>query len=232
MNTGTSRGFTLIEVVLAIAVGLIIIAGVSVGYTYAKRAAIIDNARKTVSALKGYVEQSIAAQQAQVSAGEKGCPWSTAPFCAPLLSTAQMKNLGNMIPQLQTSVLTGRHYWVLDGCNGFQTSPSCPSGNCSSNFIMGSFRSDYAFNTNVDLTNVTGSYIGFDTIEYFSGMGNGGKFTVGLGDGSTNTYYGYVIIMTDEQGTPIVADGGGPEWNTGRLSYTPPVVGGYPPCLQ
>ena len=34
-----SKGFTLIEVVLAIAVGLIIIAGVSVGYTYVNRAA-------------------------------------------------------------------------------------------------------------------------------------------------------------------------------------------------
>ena len=34
-----NRGFTLIEVVLAIAVGLIIIAGVSVGYTYVNRAA-------------------------------------------------------------------------------------------------------------------------------------------------------------------------------------------------
>ena len=45
----TNRGFTLIEVVLAIAVGLIIIAGVSVGYTYMKRTAISDNQRKDVT---------------------------------------------------------------------------------------------------------------------------------------------------------------------------------------
>jgi prepilin-type N-terminal cleavage/methylation domain-containing protein len=39
-------GFTLIEVVLAIAVGLIIIATVVIGYSYAKRSAITDNQRK------------------------------------------------------------------------------------------------------------------------------------------------------------------------------------------
>ena len=44
-----NKGFTLIEVVLAIAVGLIIIAGVSVGYTYIKRAAVTDNQRKDVA---------------------------------------------------------------------------------------------------------------------------------------------------------------------------------------
>ena len=41
------RAFTLIEVVLAIAVGLIIIASVSVGYSYAKRAAITDDQKTT-----------------------------------------------------------------------------------------------------------------------------------------------------------------------------------------
>ena len=45
----TSKGFTLIEVVLTTAVGLIIIAGVSVAYSYAKRAVIVDNQRKEVS---------------------------------------------------------------------------------------------------------------------------------------------------------------------------------------
>ncbi|HEV3311657.1 MAG TPA: DUF6531 domain-containing protein [Chloroflexota bacterium] len=48
------------------AVGLIIIAGVSVGYTYAKRAAIMDNQRKDVLAVKSYVEQAVASQQALV----------------------------------------------------------------------------------------------------------------------------------------------------------------------
>lgn len=42
------HGFTLIEVVLAIAVGLIIIAGVSVGYNYVKKAAITEDQRNNV----------------------------------------------------------------------------------------------------------------------------------------------------------------------------------------
>lgn len=43
--------------------GLIIMAGVGVGYTYAKRAAIMDNQRKDVVAIKAYVEQAIARSQ-------------------------------------------------------------------------------------------------------------------------------------------------------------------------
>ena len=45
----TNKGFTLAEVVLTIAVGLMVIAGVSVVYIYAKRSAIIDNQRKQVA---------------------------------------------------------------------------------------------------------------------------------------------------------------------------------------
>jgi prepilin-type N-terminal cleavage/methylation domain-containing protein len=54
----TNKGFTLIEVVLAIAVGLIIIAGVSVGYSYSKKAAIVDN-QKNISIPPVQVKDSI-----------------------------------------------------------------------------------------------------------------------------------------------------------------------------
>ena len=61
------KGFTLIEVVLAIAVGLIVIAGVSVGYHYAKKVAIIDNQKKDVGS-SASTSTPLAAPNSTVSA--------------------------------------------------------------------------------------------------------------------------------------------------------------------
>jgi prepilin-type N-terminal cleavage/methylation domain-containing protein len=76
LRPSVSAGFTLIEVVLAIAVGLIIIAGISIGYVYAKRATIINNQRKDAAAIKTMVEQAIAAQQANLISS--AWPWMIA----------------------------------------------------------------------------------------------------------------------------------------------------------
>ncbi len=53
------QGFTLIEVVLAIAVGLLIIAAVSVGYSYSKRAAVSDNQKTNLQPIQKSVKNSL-----------------------------------------------------------------------------------------------------------------------------------------------------------------------------
>ena len=193
MSKQTARGFTLIEVVLAIAVGLIIIAGVSVGYAYAKHAAQMDNSRKDVAFIKTYVETAITAQQAGLAAGG-------GPLLPPAITYPQLTALAQQLPSMRIDPYTGRERVVFaspgpsyytagrfnqDGVEG-QTVWNSPHSRYVPAWVPG-----------------TGS-----VIIYLYGDTFNRKFTITLADGTTQSFYGYIVWETDADSNYVAAAGG------------------------
>lgn len=193
------RGFTLIEVVLAIAVGLIIIAGVSVGYSYAKRAAIMDNQRKNVAFVKTWVEQAIVANQANLGSGGSNQP--------PLFTQDQLASVANSLPSLRIDPYNGATR--VAGCLG------CPgNGSC-----FHAITQAYNFNpipigpTLESWTPNCGS-----ALFYFPADSYQSQINVTRADGSTATFFGYVVAESDPDGNIVAAEGG----NSPAIQATPP----------
>lgn len=220
MHQSGKQGFTLIEVVLAIAVGLIIIAGVSVGYTYAKRAAIIDNQRKNIGAIKTFVEQAITSLQAAAASGQGS-------LVPPPITNSQLTALADRLTSLKFDPYTGAQR--LEGCTAasscYTVITAQPNGSygpslSASGLVSGNGIGDV-------LTNLAGGMayaflartIGVPDLPIWSGGAGSAvvyvpgtsfqaTFQVTMADGSTRTLYGYVVFETDENGNFVAAEGG------------------------
>lgn len=201
MDKTAVSGFTLIEVVLAIAVGLIIIAGVSVGYGYAKRAAIIDNERKTMAAVKTFVEQAITAQQADLA--------SNGGFLtAPVLTFPQIQQLAKNVPSLRYDPFSGVERSLTD-CALTTTDPCIGSSDVSAQAALAmdmAVRATVVNSTTIDGTNTgrTGSAVNY----LYASSGMSYSISIILADGTTKQFYGYAVTETDEAGKIVAADGG------------------------
>src|SRR5579862_2322021 len=89
-------GFSLLEVVLAVALGIIILGGVTIGYTYGKRAMVVNNQRTEVQTFKTFIED---ARSAKAAAGTTSY--------GPDLTGDQMCGVLQKIPSMLTDPYTG-----------------------------------------------------------------------------------------------------------------------------
>ncbi|MDO8530155.1 MAG: prepilin-type N-terminal cleavage/methylation domain-containing protein [bacterium] len=126
-NMNRKQGFTLIEVVLAIAVGLIIVAGVAVGYNYAKRAAIIDNQRKDAALATPSSESETTPTSDQSQTAQKQTvitsvtPASKTEFTVTDVSTAVTLKWNPVTPKTEGTVTYRIKVWqLMQGQNGTQ----------------------------------------------------------------------------------------------------------------
>jgi len=206
MKSRAADGFTLIEVVLAIAVGLIIIAGVSVGYVYAKNAAIWDNQRKDAAAIKSWIEQSIAADQAALG---QGIPMTTCPapsgFCPPQFTQAQLGGLAQSLPSMQIDPYSGATRST--GCSPFsgQGTTSCFDA-ITLTYSCSLFPCPIPLGPTFDPA--ARGPGGGSSIFYFHADSFPTPFQVTLADGSQSTYFGYVVAEGDADGNLVAAAGG------------------------
>lgn len=205
MSRKDVRGFTLIEVVLAIAVGLIIIAGVSVGYTYAKRAAILDNQRKNVAAIKTFLEQAIASQQANPGEGSSNCTGGTG-FCPPAITIQQLGQLALRLPSLKNDPYTGTARVddsgnvVLNCTNGI--------GPCIGVRLLRWAGTLVASGKMDDLIGSPWTKGSGSGVEYAYTYSYRDTIDIWLSDGSRKHFNGYVIAESDQDGNIIAAEGG------------------------
>lgn len=195
MRESSPRGFTLIEVVLAIAVGLIITAGVSVGYTYAKRTAILDNQRKNLAAIKTWLEQAIASQQANM-------PTGGGPLKPPPITAAQLGQLSLQLPSLRFDPYTGQERFtsagVPTGCGG-----SCIFIVSGTGFIFTSAPA-HPSQLGIGWPKGKGSGVGY----LYCGSFTSCVISIPLADGTTKRFDGFAVVETDEDGNFVAAEGG------------------------
>jgi prepilin-type N-terminal cleavage/methylation domain-containing protein len=195
MKKRTTRGFTLMEVVLAIAAGLIILASVTVGYSYAKRSLIADGQRKDVAAIKTSVEEGIATEQSALSSGN-----GTGGLQPPLFAFTQMQQLASKLPSLQTDPYNGVNR-SQGAAGGTYDCASGTSGSCIGAVQYGSGPITSPLNGGTTGSHVVYYYVTGNTTPFATSI------PISLGDGTSRTFFGYAVIETDDVGNIVAADG-------------------------
>lgn len=207
-----ARGFSLIEVVLAIAVGLVIMGGICIGYYYVRRSSIVDNQRRDVATIRVLVEQFLATAQANMSQGAtSNCVDSHVGACAPPLTTDQLGQWAARMASLRVDPYTGATRVDNDG------HPACVQrpGSCISSIDLPgdadpSTIPDVALSSNMGELLQAGWRAGDGAgLAYvYSGRSAGDSYRVTLADGTTRTFYGYMVLASDPDGAIVAADGG------------------------
>jgi len=204
-STGQT-GFTVLEVVLAISLGLFVLGGVTVGYVYGKRAMIVNNQRTEILTFKTFIED---ARSAKAAAGISSF--------GPDLNVDQMCGIVQKIPSMLIDPYNGNHRVPATAGSGNVAGP------CAGDTATGSgsvyFTNDlggppaitFAKGTDLGTAAATASSVIYVNCDNSVNAGCGTTppaFNFNLISGTTQTVYGYAIVETDGDGNIVAVAGG------------------------